>query len=154
MNTTAGSVSPQHPFPVLNKGIHRVEPPASPPKPHVHPYAIKTTSSAILTRSNSALTPAHSSHYYVPTSTSPSSKHRYSRSDTDVNGLSPRPLPVPPSPQSPTKASHRVFGTPRSVEDIQAPLWRTKRAETLPSLPAPSLAKSEDLPSNPKRMWS
>ncbi|KAG6917840.1 hypothetical protein DXG01_000745 [Tephrocybe rancida] len=77
-------------------------------KPNPHPYAIKTTSTGILSRSSSTSSSAFQSHnHYVPVSPSPSptrahhsgfsergSRHRYSRSLTDEN--SPRPLPPPP----------------------------------------------------------
>ncbi|KAG6864275.1 hypothetical protein C0991_010912 [Blastosporella zonata] len=77
-------------------------------KPNPHPYAIKTTSTGILSRSSSTLSSAFQSHnHYVPISpsTSPTkanyqghsergSRHRYSRSLTDDS--SPRPLPAPP----------------------------------------------------------
>lgn len=154
MTTISYSTISQAPFPVLSTASHRSDrgPPSPTGKPNAHPYAIKTTSSALLTRSNSTNTPVHSAHFYVPTSTSPSSKHRYSRSDTDAAAAtspSPRPLPVPPSPQSPTKSS-RIPGTFLSADEIQAPTWRTKRAETLPTLPQSPPIKLEDLPSNPK----
>lgn len=86
-----------------------MQPFTSPDKiqPNPHPYAIRTTSTALLSRSNSS--PKHSNHpnHYVPSSPSPSPTrqksisshpnghgHRYSRS---LSSDSPRPLPVPPS---------------------------------------------------------
>ena len=73
-------------------------------KPNPHPYAIKTTSTGILSRSSSSSSSAHSQNHYVPVSPSPTKqhytdyperkyRHRYSRSFTDENN--PRPLPVP-----------------------------------------------------------
>ncbi|GLB44719.1 hypothetical protein LshimejAT787_1800560 [Lyophyllum shimeji] len=76
-------------------------------KPNPHPYAIKTTSTGILSRSaTTSPSVSHSQNHYVPLSPSPSptksthsdyerrgSRHRYSRSLTDEI---PRPLPVPP----------------------------------------------------------
>jgi hypothetical protein len=78
-----------------------------------HPYPIKTTSTGLLTRSNSSPSPAHDRHHYVPLAspTRPRSgsdagvngnaagpskgRHRYSRSLTSHFPIS---LPVPPSP--------------------------------------------------------
>lgn len=75
-------------------------------QPNTHPYAIQTSSTAILSRSNS--TSAHASvgpHHYIPESPSPTSpqhsptklnrpnRHRYSRSLTSDQ---PPPLPPPP----------------------------------------------------------
>ncbi|KAG6846139.1 hypothetical protein H0H93_015779, partial [Arthromyces matolae] len=78
-------------------------------KPNPHPYAIKTTSTGILSRSSSKSN-AHSQNHFVPVSPSPSptksnftsytergSRHRYSRSLTEDQN--PRPLPVPPEEQ-------------------------------------------------------
>lgn len=85
----------------IDRGSHPV-------KPNPHPYAIKTTSTGLLSRS--ATTPsstASAPYYYVPTSPSPSptkanaprpSRHRYSRSLTSTD---PRPLPAPPGESLP-----------------------------------------------------
>ncbi|KAG6877959.1 hypothetical protein C0993_001577 [Termitomyces sp. T159_Od127] len=75
-------------------------------KPNPHPYAIKTTSTGILSRSSSTSSSVHSYNHYVPVSPSPSptkqhfsdysergSRHRYSRSLTEESSI--RPLPVP-----------------------------------------------------------
>lgn len=110
----------------------------SPPiQPNAHPYAIKTTSSALLSRSNSSPHSAHHTrHHYIPSSTplrvptGARAWHRHSSSlssvegdSPDVNGVCtiPAPLPTPPSvvaspnnsPVSPKRAdepklSHRV----------------------------------------------
>lgn len=122
--------------------------------PNAHPYAIKTTSSAVLSRSNSS---PHSSpsvkHHYVPTSpTRP--RHRHTSSLSSVEGVSvneiprPSPLPVPP-PIPPTRV-------PFSLSDGVTPSHRLKRADTLPSsASAPEIVVAEDnkLPRNPKH-WS
>lgn len=117
-------------------------------KPNAHPYPIKTTSTGVLSRSNSS--PQHISHHtsntyhYVPTSL-PSPKkpsnpaahhHRYSRSLTSEL---PRPLPVPPSfSRSPSASPTRQY-------------QRThKRADTLPSALTTPL---DELPPNPK-VWT
>jgi len=126
--------------------------------PNAHPYAIKTTSTALLSRSNSSSSHA-SAHHYVPTSPSPTSaqhsptkhhrpsRHRYSRSLT-----SDAPLPLPPPPNSNITSSspssspvHRQYAD----EDDDTPRRRVQRAETLPSsvgAPVPTL----DLPDDPK----
>lgn len=102
-----------------------------------HPYAIKTTSTGILSRSNSSRS-ATAAHHFVPSSpTKPTSthprpiNHRYS-SSLNSNEL-PRPLPVPPSDN----------------------YTRDRRADTLPStLSQPNLfGIDDDLPDDP-RTWS
>ncbi|KAG1735351.1 uncharacterized protein EDB91DRAFT_1145060 [Suillus paluster] len=127
--------------------------------PNAHPYAIKTTSSAVLSRSNSSPHSAHSvKHHYIPPSpTRP--RHRYTSSlssveDVNVNEIpspSPSPLPVPPS--LPTRGSS-VF-----LSDDATPPRRLKRAETLPptaTIPVIddiAVAEDNNLPRNPKH-WS
>ncbi|KAJ4483286.1 hypothetical protein J3R30DRAFT_3698065 [Lentinula aciculospora] len=108
-------------------------------RPNAHPYAIKTTSTALLSRSDSsARTHDSSHHHYIPrtppaTSNSPRkhtgshSRHRYSSSLSSDN--LPRPLPVPPSSTqealsgSPGKHSRPFFSpavssTPLTLEDL------------------------------------
>ncbi|KAF9457580.1 hypothetical protein BDZ94DRAFT_1301816 [Collybia nuda] len=92
----------------IDKGSHII-------KPNPHPYAIKTTSTALLSRSASIPSSTTSTpYYYVPSSPSPSptkthaprpSRHRYSRSLTSND---PRPLPVPPGDALPP-----VFNSPQ-----------------------------------------
>ncbi|KAF8149095.1 hypothetical protein B0H34DRAFT_811661 [Crassisporium funariophilum] len=123
------------------------------PEPaNAHPYAIKTTSTALLSRSNSTSSPHSSAHHYVPTSPSPThtsptkphrphrpSRHRYSRS---LTGEGPRPLPAPPSPSpSPTRGLE---------EDEDTPRRRGGRADTLPSADSPFNAQKLELPDDPK----
>ena len=139
--------------------------------PNPHPYAIKTTSTGLLTRSNSSTQNIHvSRHYYVPPSptakrpdetvhspqTSPSSRrtHRLSRSLSGVDSFeSPnkRPLPTPP-PHPSTLPSYSPLAEPEQWVTPKRP----KRAETLPST-TPDLdvtpVKLEDLPTNPK-LWT
>jgi hypothetical protein len=100
-------------------------------KPNAHPYAIKTTSTGLLSRETT--TPSSTSHtpyHYVPSSPSPSptkpthshsrgSRHRYNRSLTQDE--LPRPLPVPPSPDDDDDDEHDIFQSSR------------QRAETLPT---------------------
>ncbi|KAG2064973.1 hypothetical protein BDR04DRAFT_207595 [Suillus decipiens] len=128
--------------------------------PNAHPYAIKTTTSAVLSRSNSSPhSPPSVKHHYVPPSpTRP--RHRHTSSLSSVEGVSvneisrPSPLPVPPSfySASSTRASF-------SLSDGTMPTRRLKRADTLPSSASLSLfndeAITEDnkLPRNPKN-WS
>ena len=88
--------------------------------PNPHPYPIKTTSTALLTRSNSSSFQNGGRHCYVPLARSASQsgsvsredgesvsgisgeyqrkgkEHKYMRSLTDV----PSPLPIPPSPSA------------------------------------------------------
>jgi len=129
-------------------------------KPNAHPYPIKTTSTGLLSRSNSS--PQHHSHhnssyYYVPSpSPSPTRSHpspglsgrahghQYSKS---LSSDQPLPLPIPPSfpSPSPSPSPTNQFNTPSP--------HRSKRADTLPSLPTPppsTAATLEDLPPNPK----
>ncbi|KAK0470353.1 uncharacterized protein EV420DRAFT_108695 [Desarmillaria tabescens] len=135
--------------------------PASPTKeelrPNAHPYAIKTTSTGVLTRSNSNASPQQQSttHHYVPSpspslSRSSSSKlngrgHRYSRS---LSSDLPRPLPIPPP--SPSQITGDVFSDSTSEG---SPARRPKRSETLPTPPGVGprrLPALDDLPTNPK----
>ncbi|KAF5359660.1 hypothetical protein D9756_002896 [Leucocoprinus leucothites] len=122
-----------------------------------HPYAIKTTSTGILTRSNSTHSTT-SSHRFVPSSPSKpkashprhSGGHKYSRS---LNQELPRPLPVPPnfpSSASPTK-------TEFEPQDVPILGRRERRSDTLPSLSQPNLLESstvaDELPEDP-RVWT
>ncbi|KAJ3541385.1 hypothetical protein NM688_g6093 [Phlebia brevispora] len=116
-------------------------------KPNPHPYAIRTTSTGVLSRSNSSgRNLAASHHHYVPLPPSPTKRevklHRPVKSLTSKSSFpsleTPKPLPVPPEFTS-------NAGRP----------GRRTRAETLPSLPlAPegSIAPAE-LPANPK-LWT
>jgi hypothetical protein len=97
-------------------------------KPNAHPYAIKTTSTGLLSRETTTTSStSHNLYHYVPPSPSPSptkpthshsrgSRHRYNRSLTQDE--LPRPLPVPPSPDDGDEQD--VFQSSR------------QRAETLP----------------------
>ncbi|KAH8118167.1 hypothetical protein DFH11DRAFT_882542 [Phellopilus nigrolimitatus] len=117
------------------------------------PYAVKTTSNGVLTRSNSSGQTASPQHSYVPTTPSPSSKRHFTKSDLAQS--SPRPLPIPPSLESPQKERRERHGY-SSSEDFRFPSHRTRRADTLPSAPTPppsSPVKVDDLPSNP-RVWT
>jgi hypothetical protein len=126
--------------------------------PNAHPYAIKTTSSALLSRSNSSPHSASVKHHYVPPSpTRP--RHRHTSSASSIERVSinkitqPPPLPVPLSfpSVSPTRASFTLVNdaTPR----------RPRRAETLPPTAAVpvfydnTVAEDNKLPRNPKQ-WS
>lgn len=109
-------------------------------KPNPHPYAIKTTSSGLLTRSNSTSQNTQASrHYYVPPSptqeqTRRPRTHRLSKSLTNA---APRPLPTPPD----------------HISTLQSPpeglSWLTPRSDSVEI----SHIKLEDLPSNPK-VWT
>lgn len=101
---------------------------SSPTQSNALPYSVKTTSTALLSRSNSTSSNHNTSHHHYVPQTPPSSRpkqpkhsglhrHRYSSSLSMDN--TPRPLPVPP--QSP------------SILEISP------------------LLTLEDLPTNPKR---
>lgn len=139
-------------------------------KPNPHPYAIKTTSTGLLTRSNSSgynINATH--HYYIP----PSPNH--SRSDSgkghhptrSLNAVpespareAPRPLPIPPELDhtQPRKEGSGGSGGCVSADEVSKARRRPRRSETLPIIPIPSPALSappsvDDLPENPK-MWT
>ncbi|KAI0050514.1 hypothetical protein FA95DRAFT_1570569 [Auriscalpium vulgare] len=127
-------------------------------KPNPHPYAIKTTSTALLSRSNSSghVTPAH--HFYTPPSRSLSrsptkskSEYRGHRYSTSLTGELPSPLP---GRESPTRSQRSQSEDGASVG---SPARRT-RAETLPSRypddeEPTSASGTDDLPPNPK-LWT
>jgi len=136
--------------------------------PNPHPYAIKTTSTGLLTRSNSSSQNTQvSRHYYVPPSptarkheetsqmSSPSRRtHRLSKSLSGVDSFeSPnrRPLPAPP-PHPSTLPSYESSASPGQWVTPK----RSKRTETLPpTIPDLDITpvKLEDLPTNPK-LWT
>ncbi|KAG8212809.1 hypothetical protein J3R82DRAFT_11101 [Butyriboletus roseoflavus] len=113
-----------------------------PIQPNAHPYAIKTTSSALLSRSNSSPHSAHHiRHNYVPTSPSriptiTRVRHRHSSSlslvEAELRGevrTGPAPLPIPPSvvvasSDNPSVSSGRA--------DEPKLTHRVRRAETMP----------------------
>lgn len=156
--------TPQKPFPIFVPDGQRDERSNPPPSPDYHPYAITTTSTGLLTRSNSRGFSAPTRHNYVPTSPSPRSKHRFSKSDLTSDRSadhllphhSPRPLPIPPTPGSPTKTGSELRGSYTSSEDLRSnSSWRKHRfeARALPTPPPSSPVKVDDLPSNPK-IWT
>jgi hypothetical protein len=124
-------------------------------KPNPHPYAVKTTSTALLSRSNSSHNSQAPKTHYVPLSpgpspTRPSQKahgHRYSKSLSDE---SPSPLPIP-------VGANKLATASTSTPLYPAPLGRSKRADTLPSVRSETIVTLapplEDLPSNPKQ-WT
>ena len=136
--------------------------------PNLHPYAIKTTTTGLLTRSNSTSQNIHvSRHYYVPPSPTkkhevqqpqtpqPSRRtHRLSKSLSGVDSFkSPnkRPLPTPPPhpsilPSYEPSANLDQWTTPKM----------SKRANTLSSSLSDldlTPVRFEDLPANPK-LWT
>ncbi|KAF8071469.1 hypothetical protein FPV67DRAFT_1481335 [Lyophyllum atratum] len=123
-------------------------------RPNPHPYAIKTTSTGILSRSGTTSTSvSHSRNHYVPLSPSPSptkathpgyaergSRHRYSRSLTDEI---PRSLPVPPEElyyqhqQGDGHTRSRAETLPAQISDPSAnpKLWSSEQlAENVPEI--------------------
>jgi hypothetical protein len=115
-------------------------------KPNPHPYAIKTTSTGILTRSNSTTSQNTSKHFYVPQSPSRSNSfqaksknHRLSKSlSTDpLPSPNPRPLPTPPT----------------DVDDWTSHKWNKPADISSGSHGNSNTVKLEDLPSNPK-IWT
>ncbi|KAI9001488.1 hypothetical protein BD414DRAFT_404874 [Trametes punicea] len=141
-------------------------------KPNPHPYAIKTTSTALLTRSNTSGYNVNATrHYYVPLSPnstrSDSSKgHRASKSLSSVTESptreAPRPLPAPPALDITVDrktGKHDRYGYVSADEAIALPRGRPRRSETMPVIPLPtsgmlSPAPSiEELPDNPK-LWT
>ncbi|KAF8829131.1 hypothetical protein HHX47_DHR3000919 [Lentinula edodes] len=116
-------------------------------RPNAHPYAIKTTSTALLSRSNSSSRTHDSSHHHYVPRTPPATslghrkhegahyRHRYSSSLSSDN--IPRPLPVPPSP------------TKEAVNDSSGKHPRTFYNPVVFSAPL----TLEDLPPNPK-LWT
>ncbi|KXN91747.1 hypothetical protein AN958_12361 [Leucoagaricus sp. SymC.cos] len=165
--------SPSHPLP---------SPTTKDKETNFHPYAIKTTSTGILTRSNSTKSTNSSIHRFVPSSPTTGKgdekgvkrlsgrQHKYSRS-LNADEL-PRPLPVPPnftaaatgSPTS-TSASLRKDVFDRDVDDPPFLVRRERRSDTLhsstsyPNLFSTLLTTSgigagvEELPEDP-RDWT
>ncbi len=120
-------------------------------KPNPHPYAIKTTHTGILSRSNSSGHNTPSRYFYTPPTGTPSRSptkpkpeyrgHRHSASLT-----SELPLPLPSPLASPAHSHRSQSGDDGSL--------RRQRADTLPTYLANvndvSAEPEEDLPHNPK----
>jgi len=148
--STSTVLSPAFPLPLSPPSTHD---PAL--KPNPHPYAIKTTHTALLSRSNSSGHNTPSKYFYSPSpgtsSRSPTKRaHEYRghRQSTSLTGELPFPLPSPlPSPTHPQRSE---------TEDDA--LFRRPRADTLPTYLADSnhvlsMEPKEDLPLNPK-IWT
>ncbi|KAI5997375.1 hypothetical protein EDD15DRAFT_2245252 [Pisolithus albus] len=131
-------------------------------KPNAHPYAVKTTTSGLLSGSNSSPLTAHTvKHHYLPPSPT-RKRHRYSRSLESVDdigvveGQCPSPLPIPPSFGI---AGSPIHSTVRRVDTFATP--QRKRADTLPSGSTTSSTSTasdpaltdNSLPSEPKE-WT
>ncbi|KAI0248487.1 hypothetical protein BJV78DRAFT_792533 [Lactifluus subvellereus] len=121
-------------------------------KPNPHPYAIKTTHTALLSRSNSSGHNTPSKYFYTPPAGTPSHSamdrrheyrgHRYS---TSLTGVLPSPLPSPLGSPAHSQCS-------QSEDDSSL---RRARADTLPTYfsnnsNALCTETEEDLPLNPK----
>ncbi|KDQ19283.1 hypothetical protein BOTBODRAFT_170400 [Botryobasidium botryosum FD-172 SS1] len=151
------------PFPVMKY---------TPSRPvDAHPYAIKTTSTGLLTRSNSRGSAAQYAHSFSPID-SPSPKprsdttlvrgHRHTKSLTSLTN--PPPLPLP-APTSPVQSTRPLGDSVTDTEDAPHTPQRLKRSGTLPVYPTPekidreamseSLRASDiaGLPQNPK-LWT
>ncbi|KAL4062173.1 hypothetical protein V8B97DRAFT_1868212 [Scleroderma yunnanense] len=127
--------------------------------PNAHPYPIKTTSSAVLSWSNSSPHSVQSvKHYYVPPSPTRRCRGHSSREMSNSESANdvpyPPPLPTPPTffSGSPTRSSFRST-------EISGTLQR-RRADTLPpSATNPFMDMDNhsilngDLPSNPQQ-WT
>jgi hypothetical protein len=135
-------------FPTSNGSANLVSvasPSRSSATKHEHPYAFKSTSSAILTRSNSIGNNSwHTHHLYAPPtpqtpglSRSQSTGHRHTRSLNNV--APPTPLPMPPSPSTPVR-----LGSFDAIDASSPVSYLVKRHETLPSLP-PSTQTTNEL---------
>ena len=121
-------------------------------KPNPHPYAIKTTHTGTLSRSNSSGHNTPSRYFYTPppgtptrSPTKPMSEHRGHRHSTSLTGELPLPLPSPLT--SPARSQRS-----QSEDDVS---MRRQRADTLPTYLAnidgiSSAEPEEDLPRNPK----
>ncbi|KAL0060188.1 hypothetical protein AAF712_013035 [Marasmius tenuissimus] len=119
-------------------------------RPNPHPYAIKTTSTALLSRSNSASS-KHTKHHYIPST--PPSRHRTTSSASNIE--IPRPLPIPPPSPSDSEGGE---GNPHTGPPPSHQPRRLKRSETTtgtPPAPSPIAAPLtlEELPPNPKQ-WT
>ncbi|KAG6372161.1 hypothetical protein JVT61DRAFT_7951 [Boletus reticuloceps] len=113
-----------------------------PIQPNAHPYAIKTTSSALLSRSNSSPHSAHHNrHHYIPSPpprvpTGVMARHRHSSSLSsveggvhDVNGMHKIPAPLP-APQPNVAASPDSISAALKRADEPKLSRRVRRAET------------------------
>jgi hypothetical protein len=136
--------------------------------PNPHPYAIRTASSALLSRSGSSASQASARHFYLPASPGPSPNrpaHRFTRSLDSAEGedalrlggetSSPRPLPPPP-PGAQPPAGHITAGPISAAPgDNTTPVRRTRRAETLPPVLSEhdDITLDTDLPPDPK-IWT
>ncbi|KAI9434384.1 hypothetical protein H4582DRAFT_1979601 [Lactarius indigo] len=120
-------------------------------KPNPHPYAIKTTHTGVLSRSNSSGHNTPSRYFYTPPAgsplrspTKPKPEYRGHRHSASLTGEPPLPLPSP-------LASSAYSQRSQSEDDLSL---RRQRADTLPTYLANtngvSAEPEEDLPHNPK----
>ncbi|KAL1949910.1 hypothetical protein VTO73DRAFT_8791 [Trametes versicolor] len=138
-------------------------------RPNPHPYAIKTTSTALLTRSTSEYNVNATHHYYVPLSPHSNKSdvgkgHRATKSLTSMaespTREAPRPLPIPPALDIPAdRRNGNGIGGYVSADEASKPRRRPRRSETMPVIPlsnpgllapAPTV---DELPDNPK-LWT
>ncbi|KIY64165.1 hypothetical protein CYLTODRAFT_381226 [Cylindrobasidium torrendii FP15055 ss-10] len=120
-------------------------------KPNAHPYPIRTTSTGVLSRSNSITSRSGNQHSYVPSSPNPTisppkkmngSGHRYNRS---LSNDGPRPLPIPPPSPSAASSNNSVHSLTESPTRHSSPLPTPPGAS-----PSPSLSVLDGLPVSPK----
>ena len=128
--------------------------------PNLHPYAIKTTSTAVLSiNSSSPSAPSTTHHYIPPSSPAPRqtrgerryiTRHRYSRSLTSDL---PRSLPVPPSADKDDDSDddtlprriQRTYSLPQEIELPEDPKrWTPAQV----SLYLTSTLNAHDLPTS------
>ncbi|KAF5339659.1 hypothetical protein D9758_015605 [Tetrapyrgos nigripes] len=149
-------------------------------KPNAHPYAIKTTSTGILSRSNSTTSnyQRETRHSYVPTSPVAGSPIRHPRqrpagqghrkSSASFSGSeSPRPLPTPPPSAVdgiPSTPPPRVRPFPHRTDPFAGVdshnsfggddlSWIRRPVPIAPTSATNSAADLADLPPNPK-LWT
>jgi hypothetical protein len=121
-------------------------------KPNPHPYAIKTTHTALLSRTTSSGHSTPSKHLYIPPTRTLSRSPTNRRHEYRGQRYSTGPTGAPPSPfSSPLESPSRSpQGQPGYVFSLRRP-----RADTLPTYlvndsNASSMGPGKDLPLNPK----
>ncbi|KIO25062.1 hypothetical protein M407DRAFT_94658 [Tulasnella calospora MUT 4182] len=130
---------------------------------HDHPYLIRTTSSSLLTRSNS-IGSVHKPPLHVSVApNSPALGRSQGRGHKHTKSQSSAPVPLPLPPQSPHEPEKTPLSAGSPSPDVKQAfgtgegVGRLRRSDTLPSVHSSSPARSikvEDLPTNPKAWTS